>query len=63
LRAENLENIRLRGNNIGAEGFSNLTKANWIKINMIDLGNNIFKKEIIKLETKDVLICRNGNGI
>jgi hypothetical protein len=56
MRAENLENIYLCGNEIGEEGCLALAKANWTKISVIDLGENIFIKQAIKSEKKRVLI-------
>ena len=44
MRAENLENIILLNNNIGPKGFLALTEANWTKISIIHLGNNVLTK-------------------
>ena len=56
MRADNLEKIRLRKNNIGPNGCLALVNANWTKISAIDLGNYISTKKRIKLEMKDVNI-------
>ena len=56
MRYENLESIILHNNNIGPDGCLTLTKANWIKISIIELGNDILTKEEIKLKMKDAII-------
>ena len=48
MRAENLERIELRHNNIGPNGCLALIKANWIKISRIDLSNYVLTKAGIK---------------
>jgi hypothetical protein len=45
---QNLISIILFDNNIGVEECLVLSKANWPRIKMIDLSNNIFTKETIK---------------
>jgi hypothetical protein len=56
LRAENLEDINLIGNYIGAERVLIIVKANWGKISKINFGNIILIKATIKSETKDAII-------
>ena len=56
MRAENLEKIKLRKNNIGPNGCLALVNANWTKISVIDLGNYILTKARIILKTKDAII-------
>ena len=56
MRAENLERIELKRNNIEPDGCLALIKANWKKISAINLCNYISTKARIKLETKDAII-------
>jgi hypothetical protein len=55
-KANNLQEIRLLGNNIRAEEFSSITKAHWTKISVIELSNINFTKNRIELEMKDANI-------
>jgi hypothetical protein len=63
MRAENLQRIRSCGSDIGADGWLALSKANWHKISVINLGKIIFTKAAIKLEMKVVIILRRWVGI
>jgi hypothetical protein len=56
LRAENLKEIGLVGNDIGAEGLLTIVKADWENISNTNLCNNFMIKASIKTETKDTII-------
>ena len=56
MRAAHLEYISFHLKHIGPGGLLALTKAKWIQISIINLGNYISKKITITLETKNAII-------